>query len=113
MKQGIAMLVLLMAAGCAVTPQELTERGERVTFTTQQAPADAGACMVRNAQRRSPAGQPRTNLGEQPGGVEFHMTAMYYARLEPAGSGSRGTVWMLPVSVIDKHALWAEIVKGC
>ena len=104
---------LLLLTGCAVTPQELAAQGERVEFTTRLGPTDAANCMVRNAQRRGPGGIPRMNAGEQPGSAEFHMTATYYAVIQPAAQGGRGVVWMLPVSVIDKHALWAEITKGC
>jgi len=107
------LIAALLLTGCAVTPQELQEQGERREFTTKLAPNEAASCMVRNAQRKGPGGVPRMVLGEKTGSAEFHMTATYYAVIEPAGQGGRGTVWMLPYAVIDKYADWADIAKGC
>lgn len=113
MRKLMIAVTALQLTACAVTPQELQEQGERLEFTAARPPIEAASCMVRNAQRKGPGGVPRMNLGKKPGTAEFHMTAMFYAVLEPTAQGSRGTVWLLPHSVIDKHAMWDAVIKGC
>lgn len=113
MRKTIIGITALLLTACAVTPQELQRDGERLEFTTTQAPTEAGACMTRNALQRRDHGDARAYPGEAPGTVEFFMRTMYFAVLRPEGTGSRGTVWMMPFAMMDKHARWAEIVKGC
>ncbi len=107
-------LVAAALAGCAVTPAEIQERGERMEYRVAGAPEAAAACMARNAtEALRGAGSPRAQRGEQPGVHELVIHSIAYAQVRPAVNGSTVTMWFARPTVLDTKEIGGKIVGGC
>ena len=98
------LIVLLAAAlgGCAQTPADLREKGDRAEFAMRQAPAGAAACVARNMENgNSFWGVPVTTgvrEGFAPGQIELVVSYQdhYFitADFVPFQSGATAVVWV-------------------
>jgi hypothetical protein len=60
----LAVLALLALAGCAQTPQEAIDQGDRFNFTSALTPYSAAICINRNANARGDVSGQERMLGE-------------------------------------------------
>lgn len=109
--------LLCLLAGCAYTPQEMRQEGERFTYALKLPPAEAALCIRRALDARPGAEPHERALGA---GRELLIritgTGLYSAIVEvmPRGTGSEATVWMTPNLLYDRAGLLALIGEsGC
>jgi hypothetical protein len=60
----LAVIALLALAGCAQTPQEAIDQGDRFNFTSALTPYSAAICINRNANARGDVSGQERMLGE-------------------------------------------------
>lgn len=104
MKHFLFIPLFAMLGGCAMSPMDLKERGNREQFSMRLAPADAAACVARNTENSGNSFAPGANTtvraGAEPGHVElvaFNKQHYYLtADFAPASAGSTATAWISP-----------------
>lgn len=120
---GKLTLLVLVLAGCAMSPLELREEGERLEFTSTAAPRDIAQCIARNADNYKPsawlAGPFPANAREgfkagsfevvvqHPAGHGFVMVA----DVRPHLGGALVSTWLTPY-LIDRD-MPERIVEPC
>jgi len=115
----LAVLALLALAGCAQTPQEAIDQGDRFNFTSALTPYSAAICINRNANARGDVSGQERMLGEvdmevvvrdSPGTRGNTLAVAQIRRGNPISS--------VTVSVItsvrgDRQAFARQLMAGC
>lgn len=113
-----ALIALLLVSGCAYSPKETMEQGERSVHQLQLPPEGATLCMVRNIENSRPALAP-TYRPLDGGGQELLIRSSgvafvpIMARVVPQGTGSEVTVWLTPNPILGKTGLTEIMIAGC
>lgn len=115
----LAVIALLALAGCAQTPQEAIDQGDRFNFTSALTPYSAAICINRNANARGDVSGQERMLGEvdmevvvrdSPGTRGNTLAVAQIRRGNPISS--------VTVSVItsvrgDRQAFARQLMAGC
>lgn len=120
----ILVLAVVVLGGCALTPGQLSEKGERHEFTSRLTPASAASCLARNAGEFQPGpmsgGMPATvREGTARGAVEVvvqgggDLGTTAFARVEPSPNGSQIVIWQHPDLLFGYRDLAVAMAKGC
>lgn len=111
------MLILMAAllAGCAMSPNEMRERGTLAEFNSQRTAIQVVRCIAGKAERLQAPVQWRE--GERAGAYDMQVIYpsmvgfMLVAEVAPAGSGSSVKAWLTPnTSPADTRA---QLLTGC
>lgn len=113
--------IVLLIGGCAMSPSDLTERGQRADYTSARDARDVAECLSRNAEEVKigpyretlPA---RWRTGRDPGTFEVLLQSaggtIAFARVFPDAGGSRFTIWHDEFNA-RTESLPQQIAKGC
>lgn len=119
------MLIPLLLAGCASTPTEVMEQGERTDYTSKRPPREAAECIERNASEikwglLGVSKDARMRVGKDPNTFEVLYQEMgvtiAVALASPAAGGSAISVWRSPGVVgalRGEGTLEQQMVKSC
>lgn len=116
----VSAAICSQLVGCAMTPNELREDGERSTHDLQQPPRAAAYCLARNAEAFRPAlSDPLNAFVREPSPGSFEVLvqgALQYNRalvvvVENPG-GSTMTAWLQP-GFMHRHDLLESMKRGC
>lgn len=111
----IAAIALLALAGCASTPSELRTDGARRDFTLSMSPAQAAACLARNAENAASGVTTAVRIGATSGTHEVVVSRgepIAVADVTPADRGARATIWRAHVPILPT-GLPEAMAKGC
>jgi hypothetical protein len=116
MKFMLFLLLLMLPAGCALIPHETT--GGTFTHRFTLPPQKAASCFAHNAEEHSSAlvaeVQPRDARGRVSVIVRVRNGITYAnAEIEPAGTGSTGTIELMVISSGGAGELMRSLVEGC
>lgn len=100
----ILVTIAALLAGCAMSPTELREQGDRQEFTLAKSPAEAAACVARNVENSGhwSIGYPTTSIRSAvtPGAFELTVSTptsfLMVAEFKPASTGSVATAMITP-----------------
>jgi hypothetical protein len=115
-KAVVALIPLLMSAGCALVQEEPSSSAVRHLFV--QSPQRAGACLARNAERHSSALVAEVGQADAQGHVEVIVrvkNGVIYATadLRPAGARADGTITLMVIPSQGAPELVRSLVEGC
>ena len=118
MRTAIVVLAVVGLCGCALTPAELIEQGERTQYSSRLAPAAAAECMARNAEEINPGFTTRIRPGTPPAALDVvaqiaGMGTTLLAQITPVAGGSSVNVWMSPQLMFHERAWGGQMVRGC
>jgi len=106
--------LLLLLAGCAVTPQQIMEQGTRYDARLKLPPAKAAECVARNAWNlNSDFSHTMLPLGED-GSMEVVLRVgsivLTIVRLRPIADGTTATSWW---RYTPREEWPGKVVEGC
>jgi hypothetical protein len=112
----LTVAVLLLLAGCATTPKELMDDGERADRATKRAPEMALGCMARNIE----SGFPMFGITRPLDDGRYELLVrnspdliFVYAVAEPVPEGSNVTIWVRKQAFYRKSEILGTMTKGC
>ena len=95
-------LVVLLLAGCAMSPADLRQHGERVEFNSSGSPRTTAPCIARNADNYKPGGG---LAGPFPANVRDGLKAGAYEVVAQHAGGGFGFVMVADVEPREGGAL--------
>ena len=113
------MLIVLALAGCAQTPEQAIDQGDRFNFTSALTPYSAAICIGRNVKARGGASAEERLLGEvdmevvvrdSPGTGGNTLAVAQIRRGNPISSVS---VWITPSVRGDRRGYAQGLMAGC
>lgn len=121
------LLIALVAtlAGCAITPQEMMDAGQRTDFKSAKAPREVANCIERNASEikwglAAVSHPARVRDGRVPGAFEVvysaDMGTLAIAEIRPAPPGSAFSIWRSqddPWPLRGQGTLDEQMARGC
>ena len=120
MKYLLATLLVLSAAGCVMTPQQIVDEGPRTTLSSALAPQELALCLIRNAEAKSAVIFGQYRPGKIDGTIEVIIRAggqgpdtVAVANIYSTKNGSEATMWLSP-HIFGGHERYAkELMMGC
>jgi hypothetical protein len=120
----ILMMITLvaMSTSCALTPKQLTERGEEFCYLASGSPTETAWCMGRAAEERATLWRPSVRPLGSDGTIELliqvisggESTAVLVAHLQPISKGSEVTLWLTRQPLYQGRDEFREaVVGGC
>ena len=115
----LAVLALLALAGCAQTPQEAIDQGDRFNFTSALTPYSAAICINRNANARGDVSGQERMLGEVDMEVvvrdspETRGNTLAVAQIRRGNPISSVTVSVITSVRGDRQAFARQLMAGC
>lgn len=114
----LTIVVLALVGGCALTPKEVLDQGERITHKSSQPAAAAARCIARNAENM--AGHVTARERTEPNGsIEVTVRSnlegssiLAIASATTTGSGSVVTVTVSPQAVA-RETLKRRLLEKC
>jgi hypothetical protein len=111
-----SIVTALALSGCALTPDEVMQKGSRQTASSRLAPRDVAACIGRNAESVTRSGE---TLG-YPTGRRGYEVLLHYPdagiaavfSIKPAGTGSDVTAWVTPY-IASPEVAFGNLMWGC
>ena len=106
----------LALTGCALTPDEVMEKGVRQTASSRLAPSEVAACIGRNADGVTRSGR---TIGYPTGRREFEVLLEYpdagtaaVFSIKASGTGSGITAWITPF-IASPEIAFGSLTWGC
>jgi hypothetical protein len=119
MRTLIAAAAAVLLAGCntVMSHKEMIESGQRSVHAVARPPADVAPCMARNAEVHHQL-VASTRAADPPGAHEVLVRTgmtniLAYALAEPAGTGSRVTIWVDAAPFWRKSEIVGSMLKDC
>lgn len=119
MKYIFAALLLLAAAGCVMTPQQIVEEGRRVTLRSVLDPQALAGCLIRNAEAKSGVIFGQARPGKTTGTTEVIIRAggqgpdtLAVANIASVGTGAEATIWLSP-NLFGERQFEQDLIAGC
>jgi len=116
MRSLFAFCLVLLAAGCAPTPERPADRGEQFTYRIANSPYAAAICIARNARARAgntaeerTVGASSTEVIVRGRGGETLATA----RVDNDGTFSSAAVLVTPAVRADREGFARQLMQGC
>lgn len=111
----LAALALLGLAGCAQTPEQAVDRGDRFNFTSALAPYSAAICIGRNVKARGGASAEERLLGEADMEVVVRDggNTLAIAQIQRGNPISSVSVWVTPSVRGDRKGYAQQLMAGC
>lgn len=111
----LVALVLLGLAGCAQTPEQAIDQGDRFNFTSALAPYSAAICIGRNVKARGRATAEERLLGEADMEVVVRDggDTLAVAQIRRGNPMSSVTVSITPSVRGDRRGYAQQLMAGC
>ena len=109
-------MIVVSAAGCAVSPRHPASYGSRDTHRFGQSPEQAAACFARNAEEHSSALAAEVRPGRDRARVVVRVkngVTYAIADFERAGSGSTASIVVNVATSGRRNDLVDALVEGC
>lgn len=111
----VAVLVALGLAGCAQTPEQAIDQGDRFSFTSALTPYTAAICIGRNVKARGGASAEERLLGEADMEVVVRDggNTLAIAQIRRGNPISSVSVWVTPSVRGDRKGYAQQLMAGC
>ena len=114
MRTPLIVIALACLIGCALTPPEVREKGERFDMQVGRDPTTSAACAAKNAEIKSASLMATTRPGAQ-GMVELIVRNVGEGAQTLAVADfaiGKAVIWVTP-NIMSAASFAADLVKGC
>ena len=111
----------IVIASCALTPQQVIERGQQLSYKSDTTPTSTAWCMARNAEERDSIWRPTVRPLQTESARELLVqvvsggaTTVLVAHLTPTENGSDVSIWLTRRNLYEGREEFLEAVSdGC